>query len=64
MRCFSHVPRVTLSIRSLAMPDGSDVADGSNGDHDGSEWIGSSCRLAVAGARVLLLVHGTDTEQD
>ena len=46
------------------MPDGSDVADGSNGDHDGSEWIGSSCRLAVAGARVLLLVHGTDTEQD
>ena len=47
------------------MPDVGNVADGSNGDPDGSEWIGcGSCHRVVVAARVLLLVHGTDTEQD
>ena len=41
------------------MPYVSNVAHGGNGDHDGREWNGS-CR----GAAQVLLVHGTDTEQD
>ena len=42
------------------MPDVSNVANGSNSDYVGREWIGS-CRVAVA---QVLLVHSTDTEQD